>query len=357
MTTDEDLALLPGLGEIIPNVTAGHVTHSGIYKRLMERFNDLPSLRGRFGAAADGSTDDTAAFNGAIEAKGAVVTPGDYRITEGIDITSSSNALLFLPGARIVVDDGYDLYVFRITSDGGVSTKANRLIGGCIYEAGADPWAATGGSTQQNWDAFVLDGVAKGVYGNSIREWEVHHCKRMIHLRTNGIGSGFVTPNTFDDLIAWHPRMVAEWENQLPSGGIDSIHMRKVDAQSGPLTTTGFLNIDGRRTQLWDCNIYDLDHISTEYHGGPGLLPSGNIVATADETTIIGGTVDALAFEDLGADTLRLTAAARMLKQPKFTYGNAEITLPGAGLIVPSPDGTRWLVRVNDSGAVTTTAL
>ena len=40
-----------------------------------------------------------------------------------------------------------------------------------------------------------------------------------------------------------------------------------------------------------------------------------------------------------------------------WTKGNVEVLTPGNGVVMASPNGQRWLVRISDAGAVTITAL
>ena len=183
-------------------VTSGqHVTTAGGVKLIV-----LPGDAGynvkAFGAKGDGTTNETAAIQVAVNASDTLYFPeGTYRVTSTISISSSKTLFGFsgsviypnlgVSGGNVLSITSGTVVIQGITFDGGLSQPTS---------ASANTYIIRGGSTPTYTDAVIVDGCTfvncNAVGGTNVTtNLLVTHC---IYLE--GVTSATITGNTFDTI-------------------------------------------------------------------------------------------------------------------------------------------------------------
>ena len=210
-----------------------------------------------FGAAGNGTTDDTAAIQAAIDSRDRVYFPkGQYRITSTL-VVSASGQTLFGDGVGAssiqIGSSRLDAVEFRSTQYAGLRdltiARTGTASGGTAVTFSKDP-AKASGCVQSFLDRVRLDGVYNGVHVRSstsctLRRLQIQEPRGTYGVLFDGIGDGSEASYrlVIDDLQGVSQSTRCNWivqENYAYSLVID-----KADLTGGK---RGFLMADAAKT-------------------------------------------------------------------------------------------------------------
>jgi len=154
---DGDLTLVAhGDTLAIPSYTQSGT--GAVSRNLTNRIKELVSVRD-FGAAGDGTTDDTTAFQNALAAHDCVFVPaGTYRTTSTI-VLGERKTLYGVGQSSVIAADDDDFHVIEIR-DGYATLKSLKMTGG---DAGIKLYGVTGPCVQNTVRDLVIHGAKTGI--------------------------------------------------------------------------------------------------------------------------------------------------------------------------------------------------
>lgn len=229
------------------------------------------------------------------------VLEGTYTLHSSFTgFTVPNNATISLDnGAKFYVPDDYASYIWKF----GANIQYVKFNGGYFDEAGASP--------SSSWDCFLFEpGLDNGIAFNTIRDVHVVRANCAIKLKTanNSTQYSWVNSNYFENILANRCKWIGIWDHTgdfANTSGTAHNTFVNVNGQafsSAPQALGGFKDVNGSRNMFISCAAWDLFPANAS-------AVSMNIVASAINTTIMGGIVTDTNFADLGTETTIIDTA------------------------------------------------
>lgn len=184
-----------------------------LYDANGEKLFDCVNVRA-FGAVGDGTTDDTAAIQAALDARktgGTILFPfGVYKLTASVYFYSDQ-ALLFEQGATLLQGAAIDnLMMNRSTADmGGYEATHNVLICGATFDGGSYSVNNTLFGICHSRDITLRDCCFRNAFGtwhdmeiNSSKNVLVEHC-RLEGSRKTGANGCLIQIDSYNNTDTW----------------------------------------------------------------------------------------------------------------------------------------------------------
>ncbi len=249
------------------------------------------------------------------------IQSGTYNLSAGFTGWTMTNSVtMFMNHDTLIkVPQGYTGSVFKFVS----SNRGINLRGGSLDEQGTAAY---------DWTAFNFTPTSpNGIVFNTIEDVTVTHAKYVFKFNTTD--NGWVNNNRFVNILGDRCEYLMHFAHSgtftFGLSGCCGNHFENCDLQSfatDPQTLGGIIGVNGEYNTFVNCKVWDLEAANS----GAIMM---SITANARDTTIIGGILTYLNFDDDGLGTKIIDNWQGIYsKAPVNLYNTLNITVPNGGV-------------------------